>query len=109
MIPVDTREDGLTILILGLVGFAMIFPLCVWRHAPAIESDLLTRCAQALEEQPSMVVDVTVNGRDVTLTGLAPDTGTKELVIDRIENVWGVRVVRDQISVRDSNSPESGS
>ena len=99
MISVDTREDGLRIVILGLIGFALIFPLCVWKHAEPIQADLLERSVQALSDN-QYSLDVSVSGRDVTLNGYLDTEQQRTAAAKLVEQVYGVRAVKNETRVR---------
>ncbi|MBT8436374.1 MAG: OmpA family protein [Gammaproteobacteria bacterium] len=49
-------------------------------------------------------VDVAGRGRDVLLTGNAPSAESRDLAIEMVEGVYGVRVVHDQIDINPSSS-----
>ncbi len=104
MISVDTREDGLRIVILGLIGFALIFPLCVWKHAEPIQTDLLERSVQVLSDN-QYNLDVSVNGRDVTLTGYLDSEQERLTVAELVAQLRGVRVVKNETRLRGSGRP----
>ncbi|MEM7282052.1 MAG: BON domain-containing protein [Pseudomonadota bacterium] len=100
----DTREDGLRIVILGLIGFALIFPLCVWKHVQPIETDLLERSVAALSEH-ELTLDVSVSGRDVTLVGYVDNQGQQAYASDIVSQVRGVRIVKNETKLR---TPSAG-
>lgn len=109
MIAVNTREDGLRVAILGLIGFAMIFPLCTWKHVQPIEADLLSRCSEVLASESLASLDLVVSGRDVSLTGVVKSQEQRLRILDKVASVRGVRVVRDNTTLKTRFDEAGGS
>lgn len=92
MFSLRSRKDKWRILSVGAASFLTIFPLCVWRHLDVIEKDIYDRGLEALSTANIGGLDLTVDGRDVSLSGAVPDL---DLVRAKrlLEALNGVRVV----------------
>ncbi len=78
---------------LALAGLAWI--VGAWWETPRVEADLAQRGAQALGAKWLDKPDVTVAGRDVSLSGAAFTALSAETAADAVQSVWGVRLVND--------------
>lgn len=78
----------------GLAAVACLSALAIWFTAGSIEADLRSRSVLALRADHSWA-QVLIKGRDLTLTGLAPDEESREEALSLARNVYGVRDVRD--------------
>ncbi len=67
MFTFESRRDGWRIVGLGIASFLAIFPLCAWRHLEIIEMDLFERSQAALAEAGIAGVEITIDGRDLSL------------------------------------------
>ena len=68
-----------------------------------IQTDITERSSAAISDlKPN--VDLSVDGRDVTLTGLVNTENQRELAKDKVDAVWGVRASRNLLEVRDPYS-----
>ena len=85
--------------LLGLLGLALLTFLCVWTHASGIETDLLERTTAALDAEGFSATDVSLSGRDATLSGSVPDEAGRARALAVAAGVEGVRVVRDALRV----------
>lgn len=90
-----------TVLIVGLACLAALILYAAMIFAPRIESDIGGRTAQVLAAAGKDFVDIGVDGRDVTVTGAAPSDADREEVVDLAHELWGVRLVRDEMTVLD--------
>lgn len=90
-----------TVLILGLVCLAGLFAYAAIITAPAIQADIQDRTAQVLAAAGMDFVDVGTDGRDVTITGAAPDAAARDAVLGLGNGLRGVRLVRDEMTVLD--------
>lgn len=78
----------------GLVATSLFAALAVWFRADAIEIDLKSRVLAALKaDQPWALV--TLDGRDLTLSGIAPDAEAQAEAIAIAHSRSGIRRVRD--------------
>ncbi len=90
-----------TVLIVGLACLAALVLFAAMIFAPRLESDIGERTAQVLASAGKDFVDISVDGRDVTVTGAAPSDADREEVVDLTHALWGVRLVRDEMTVLD--------
>ncbi len=87
------------ILLLGLIALALLFFLCIRKHTPVIQEDIQTRTSTVLSSVPTDWTHVAVDGRNVTLTGIAPTEELREKAADMARAVAGVVSVDNQITV----------
>ena len=87
-----SRRDKWRILAIGAASFLTIFPLCVWRHLDVIETDIYDRVTEAMSLANIGGLDVSVDGRDVSVSGTLPDAEYLQ-AISLIEDLPGVRKV----------------
>lgn len=78
----------------GLAAVACLSALAIWFTAGSIEADLQSRTVSALRTDHGWA-QVLIKGRDLTLTGMAPDEESREGALSIARNVYGVRDVRD--------------
>lgn len=90
-----------TVLIVGLACLAALVLFAAMIFAPRIESDIGGRTAQVLASAGKDFVEISVDGRDVTVTGAAPSDADREDVVGLAHELWGVRLVRDEMTVLD--------
>ncbi|MEM9056863.1 MAG: BON domain-containing protein [Pseudomonadota bacterium] len=85
------------ILVGGIAAFIVIALMCL-RHGPAaIEADLSERAAQRLNDADLGWARVTMDGRDLRLSGLAPDAVAREQAADIVAALPGVRIVTNRV------------
>ena len=87
----------------GLVTVSALTLAAVWFGAGRIETDISLRTNQAVSAQPW--ASVTVDGRDVTVTGDAPDERAQGAAVDAISSVSGVRAVVDKTGLLPLEDP----
>ena len=94
--------------IVGLALLSLIYVATIHFKADEIEVDLKDRSELALLEKDISWANVTINGRDAILNGIAPDPESVESAKDAIMSVWGIRIVecRCQISPEISQTDE---
>lgn len=85
--------------LLGLFAFTLLVFLCVRNNTADIQEDILNRTASALSVAPTQWAKVAVDGRNVTLTGVAPSEALREKAVERAGAVWGVVSVDGQLTV----------
>ena len=78
----------------GLAAVACLSALAIWFTAGSIEADLQSRTMSALRTDHDWA-QVLIKGRDLTLTGLAPDEESRKDALSIARNVYGVRDVSD--------------
>jgi len=87
------------ILLLGLLALALLIFLCIRKHTPFIQEDILTRTSSVLAPVPTDWAKVAVDGRNVILTGVAPTQALKDKAGEMAKAVPGVVSVDNQISL----------
>ena len=90
---------------LGLLGLALLIVLCFYTHAPRIAADLTPRVAQSVE---SVGGAFTLDGRDVTLTGVVADEAERARRLEIVGGVYGVRTVIDSMRVAGGAAAPAG-
>jgi len=88
--------------LLGLVPIAIMTWVAVQLERDGIEYDLAHRSAEALKRAGFDWASIRFVGRDVVLTGKAPEEHDPTKALASLENVWGVRVAADRTGLIDS-------
>jgi OmpA-OmpF porin, OOP family len=92
--------------IVGIILLLLLYQFGAKQKAPDIEADIRNRSAAAVADSGFSNVAVSTDGRDVTLTGTVAD----EPGIGRVEqvarDVWGVRVVANEVEVAEQYAIE---
>ncbi|WP_052161911.1 BON domain-containing protein, partial [Hoeflea sp. BAL378] len=88
----------------GLASVGCLTALAIWFEASVIETDLQTRAQAALQKEYGWA-QVSLNGRDLTLTGIAPDEDSRARALDIAGAVDGVRVASDRTSLLQEEKP----
>ncbi|MFK8068652.1 MAG: OmpA family protein [Gammaproteobacteria bacterium] len=97
---------GRLLVVIGFVALAILAFLCINKHSPRIEDDLVKRTQQALLSEDIEFADVGIDGRDLILTGVAPNEVLRERTAELASMVKGVRTVNNQISLSRVNAAE---
>ena len=92
------------ITLLGLFIVALLVFFCVRRHAPAIQGDIHSRTSLALSTAPTQWAKVSVDGRNILLTGVAPSSLLRNKAGEIAQSVLGVMAVDNQITIAESPS-----
>jgi|GEM_PF-749347 len=87
------------IILLGLVALAILAFFCINKHGPEIEDDLVTRTQQVLDGDNKDFAKVVTDGRELILTGIAPDEAARERAGKLAREVYGVRTVDNQLTL----------
>jgi osmotically-inducible protein OsmY len=89
----------------GILGlFGLLFLTLLTRCSP-IENDLGEKTQTLLGEKNMSWAKTSLDGRDVTLTGEAPNEGARDSAIELTQNVYGVRTVNhDEITLKQWSS-----
>ena len=87
----------LTAAVLAVLVYTMV--LGVRWLSPRIEQDIAGRVTTGLAEQGLLWADVSVEGRDVVLSGTAPDADAKTRAMNVATRVFGVSKVQDNLVV----------
>ncbi|WP_417423428.1 OmpA family protein [Hoeflea sp.] len=88
----------------GLAAVACLTALAMWFRADIIEADLRKRALLALEPHQGWV-QLSVRGRDLKLTGLAPDEPSRAKALEIVQALYGVRVVDNASGLLPLESP----
>lgn len=92
------------ILLLTLLALAAIGYFCLQKtQAPAIQADIQARATNALQANGIHWADVSVSGRDITLSGVAPSEDMRQAA-KRLAKVEGYNFVQDDISIAGESS-----
>lgn len=84
---------------LGLAALALLAYLCVQRHTPDIQTDLVEQGESVLRKNGLVEwASVEVDGRDVYLLGDAPSEESRAQAVSLLENVDGVRSVQLKVT-----------
>ncbi|MBB4305145.1 OOP family OmpA-OmpF porin [Rhodobium orientis] len=70
-----------------------------------VEQDLTARAKSRLMQDAQAWADVSLSGRDATLTGTAPSKEALLLALKSVDRVWGVRIVIDKTDILPGQSP----
>jgi outer membrane protein OmpA-like peptidoglycan-associated protein len=94
----------------GLIPVAMLTWVAVQLERSAIETDLETRSAAALEAAGHEWAVVAFDGRDGLLAGHPDQLAQRDEAVAVVSGVWGVRVVRTQLDAAEPSdtSPPLG-
>ena len=88
----------------GIVATLALSAGTVWFQHSMVEQDLEMRTATALSEKFKWA-DINARGRDLTLVGTAPTELDKSEAVNLAQNIYGVRIVEDQIKLLPLQSP----
>ena len=89
----------------GLLTTTVLAFIAIWVQGPQIESDLGQKAQSALNEDGFDWAQVTMSGRDATITGQAPDEDSAEIADLIVDEVYDVRVVDNQTTLAAVQSP----
>ncbi len=89
----------LLIILLGLIALAVLAFFCANKHSPNIEDDLVKRVQKVLDGNSKNFVKVAIDGRDLILTGVAPEEVARERAGELARGVEGVRIVDNQLTL----------
>lgn len=92
--------NRITVLGTGTLAMLVFGALCIRHNVPAIEADLLMRATEQLQAKRMGWAEVGVDGRDLTLSGVAPDTAALQAAIDSAA-VYGARTVTSTLTTID--------
>lgn len=95
----------MTAAILAVLVYAMV--LGVRWLTPRIEQDIADRVTTSLAEQGLLWADVTVKGRQVTLSGEAPSAESRDKALSAASKVFGVAKVEDELALADEGAAKA--
>ena len=84
---------------LGLLPLALVALLALYFKPDPIQADLSVRSSQDLSTAGHGWASVTVDGRELTLSGTAPSEAAQLSAREVVAGIWGVRTVNDTTSL----------
>lgn len=87
------------VLFLGFAGLILIIVCCLLFKTAHIENDISVRAQSALSETIFPAVVLSVDGRDVSLTGTVGSTQEKEEAEKNLSAVYGIHAVNNMLEV----------
>lgn len=87
----------------GLTWTATLTALALWFGVDRVQTDISSRTSEALA--PYVWTGFDIEGRDVTLKGIAPDPAAQDAARAALSAVWGVNDITDLTSVLPAASP----
>ncbi|MCF6346018.1 MAG: OmpA family protein [Thiomicrorhabdus sp.] len=94
------------IIILGLLAIILLAYFCIKAKSPTIESDLVTRSNTALVSENIRWANVSTDGRELRLTGVAPTEALRLQAGKVAQNIRGVNTVDNQLTVESNVATE---
>lgn len=91
----------------GIVIQAALTALFLWRAVPSISNDIEVRAERALSGRNINWASLDIDGRDVTLSGLAPSDKQLQRALTALDGVDGIRAVVDQTTSLTRRAPTS--
>lgn len=88
-------------LIVGLILLAALLYHCINTRPPAIQADVLACVADKMVSDELADVDVVVDGRDVSLTGIVASQAARARAEAAALDGCGARVVNNSVEIRD--------
>lgn len=88
----------------GVATVACLTFLALWLRLDAVETDLRYRATAALSMKYGWA-SVSLNGRDLTLQGLAPDLESRADALETVRQTYGVRRVTDATGLLPEQRP----
>ena len=99
-------NSGATIILAGLFLFCGLAAATIAWTAPAIEGKLAAEAVKALRQSNLTFADVQADGRDLIVTGEAPNIRKREEARTIVATTWGNRVVWDRMTLAPTQTPE---
>lgn len=93
-----TREEN-KILMRGITLFVFIAVLCLNHHLKSIPSKLKSRCLVQIETVQGKCSEIVVNGRDVRILAIVPETCTIDSLESYLSGIPGIRSLDMEFSV----------
>ncbi len=98
----------IVIWIVCLALLSLVYVAAIHFKADDIETDLKDRSNLALLEKNISWANITVNGRDANLSGIAPELESVKKVKAMVLSVWGIRIVECQCPIFQKIIPSDG-
>ncbi len=88
------------LLLLALIAATLLGYYCTYKMnaSAVIEKDIRTRSQAALDHQDMSWVNLSVDGRDITLTGTAPSEAAKKAA-DQVVRIFGYNIIHNQLKI----------
>ncbi len=88
------------LLLLALIAATLLGYYCTYKMnaSAVIENDIRTRSQAALDHQNMSWVNLSVDGRDITLTGTAPSEAEKKAA-DQVVRIFGYNIIHNQLKI----------
>ncbi|MFK8028864.1 MAG: OmpA family protein [Gammaproteobacteria bacterium] len=93
------------IVLLGVCTQVLLTAIFLWRVEPYIEGRLERSSKQALQEANYTWARVEADGRDLKVSGMAPNARMKARAAQLVDGVEGVRIVKDELLVASAKAP----
>ena len=88
----------------GIFAVVILTALSTWFKADVVQDDLTAKALQDLQTEHSWA-DVSLDGRDLTLSGAAPSPEAAEAALKIADEAYDVRIVTDASDLLDLASP----
>jgi outer membrane protein OmpA-like peptidoglycan-associated protein len=102
--PVRTAARPGTLVVASLTALTLFIGLGVRRQAPLIEQDIRERATAAFTEAGYDWAQLIVDGRDITLAGVAPSAAARSAAYRVAAHLEGVRLARNRTTLRSALS-----
>ena len=89
----------------GLVTTALLTMLAGWWAGPKIEADLTAKASTVLQDNGYGWAKVVLDGRDLTLSGTAPEPDAQSAAAGLVSDAYDVRVVKNMTGVLPEQKP----
>lgn len=93
----DVKKPGLWPWVVALTALTLLV-FCLSRDVSAIQNSIESAVVATVSSAKARGVDVSVDGRDVTLAGSLPASVNRESLVQAVRSLEGVRVVTDDMT-----------
>ncbi len=93
------------VIMLGVCAQVLITAVFLWRVEPYVEGRLEDESKRSLQEANLSWARVDADGRDLQVSGIAPNGMLKDRAVGIVESVPGVRKVADDLLVASAKAP----
>jgi outer membrane protein OmpA-like peptidoglycan-associated protein len=98
--PVRTAARPGTLVVASLTALTLFIGLGARRQAPLIEQDIRERATAAFTEAGYDWAQLMIDGRDITLAGVAPSAAARSAAYHVAAHLEGVRLARNRTTLR---------
>ena len=95
-------------LFVGATAMGFVCFRCLSTHPAQIQTDLGNKAVAALQSAAFGWAEVSVDGRDLTLSGIAPDAATRISASHLMSQIAGLRRVSNTLSLAPAPTPAGG-